>query len=128
MATHVNALAVMAKAPLASQVKTRLLPVLTAEDAADLSRSLLIDQLSHLQEIDATDFYLFFAPKEARSLMAELAPPCFSLLPQQANDLGARMAAVFTKLLQTGHKNIVLIGGGLPPGPLRLFPEADAFF
>jgi uncharacterized protein len=126
MATHVNALAVMAKAPVAGHVKTRLTPALTAQDAADLSRALLIDQLNQLQEIDATDFYLFFAPKEARSLMAELAPPCFSLLPQQADDLGARMAAVFTKLLQTGHKNIVLIGGDLPPVPLRYFAEAYA--
>jgi uncharacterized protein len=127
MATHVNALAVMAKAPLAGQVKTRLLPSLTAQDAADLSRSLLIDQLNQLQELDGADFYLFFAPNEARSLMAELAPPCFSLLPQQDKDLGARMAAVFTKLLQMGHKNIVLIGGDLPPVPLRYFAEAYAF-
>jgi uncharacterized protein len=127
MATHVNALAVMAKAPLAGQVKTRLLPELTAQDAADLSRSLLIDQLNHLRELHGVDFYLFFAPNEAGSLLAELAPPCFSLLPQREKGLGARMAAVFVKLSQTGHKNIVLIGGDLPPVPLRYFAEAYAF-
>jgi glycosyltransferase A (GT-A) superfamily protein (DUF2064 family) len=62
MATHANALAVMAKAPLAGQVKTRLLPAFTVQDAADLSRSLLVDQLTQLQELDAIDFYLFFEP------------------------------------------------------------------
>ncbi|HEY6368013.1 MAG TPA: TIGR04282 family arsenosugar biosynthesis glycosyltransferase [Candidatus Binatia bacterium] len=127
MAIHANALAVMAKAPLAGQVKTRLLPVLTAQEAAELSRSLLVDQLNQLQELDATDFYLAFASNEARSLMRELAPPCFCLLPQQGDDLGARMAAVFAKFFQMGYKNIVLIGGDLPPVPLRYFTEAYAF-
>jgi hypothetical protein len=59
--------------------------------------------------------------------MTELAPPCFCLLPQQGDDLGARMAAVFTKLCHMGHRNIVLIGGDLPPVPLRYFAEAYAF-
>jgi uncharacterized protein len=127
MAIHANALAVMAKAPLAGQVKTRLLPVLTAQEAAELSRSLLVDQLNQLQELDAIDFYLFFAPDEARLLMTELAPPGFCLLPQQGDDLGARMAAIFAKLFQMGYKNIVLIGGDLPPVPLRYFTEAYGF-
>jgi rSAM/selenodomain-associated transferase 1 len=117
----------MAKAPLAGQVKTRLLPALTTQEAANLSRSLLVDQLIQLQELDATDFYLVFAPDDARLLMTELAPPRFCLLSQQGDDLGARMAAVFAKLFQLGHKNIVLIGGDLPPVPLRYFAEAYAF-
>ena len=92
-----------------------------------MSRSLLVDQLNHLQEFDAADFYLAFAPDDARSLMENLAPPCFSLFPQQGDDLGARMAAVFKKLFDVGHKNIVLIGGDLPPVPLRYFAEAYDF-
>jgi uncharacterized protein len=127
MATHANALAVIAKAPEAGRVKTRLLPALTAQEAAELSRALLIDQLDQLQEIDATDFYLFFAPDQARLLLTELAPPCFCLLPQQGDGLGARMEAVFSRLSQMGHKNIVLIGGDLPPVPLRYFAEAYGF-
>jgi uncharacterized protein len=127
MATRVNALAVMAKAPLAGQVKTRLLPPLTAQEAAELSRALLVDQLDQLQELDATDFYLFFAPNEALLLMTELAPPCFCLLPQPEGDLGERMAGVFAELFHMGHKNVILIGSDLPPVPLRYFAEAYAF-
>jgi rSAM/selenodomain-associated transferase 1 len=127
MEIRANALAVMAKAPVAGQVKTRLLPLLSAEEAAELSRSLLVDQLKHLLEFDAADFYLAFAPDDARSLMENLAPPCFSLFPQQGAGLGARMAAVFNKLFDVGHKNIVLIGGDLPPVPLRYFAEAYNF-
>jgi rSAM/selenodomain-associated transferase 1 len=117
----------MAKAPLAGQVKTRLLSFFTAEEAAELSRSLLVDQLNHLQELNTTDFYLAFAPDDARLLMEKLAPPCFHLFPQQGDDLGGRMAAVFERLFQIGHKHIALIGGDLPPVPLGFFDQAYAF-
>jgi rSAM/selenodomain-associated transferase 1 len=127
MAIHANALAVIAKAPLPGQVKTRLQPSLTAEEAAALSRSLLVDQLNHLQELAATDFYLAFAPDEARFLMEELAPSTFHLFPQQGDNLGSRMAAVFERLFQMGHKSITLIGGDLPPVPLEFFDQAYAF-
>jgi uncharacterized protein len=127
MAMPVNALAVMAKAPVAGEVKTRLLPAVTAEEAAELSRALLVDQLKHLQEFDAADFYLAFAPDDARLLMENLAPPCFRLFPQEGADLGARMEAAFKRLFDIGHRNIVLIGGDLPPLPLRYFAEAYAF-
>lgn len=127
MEIRANALAVMAKAPVPGQVKTRLLPLLTAEEAAELSRSLLVDQLNHVKELNTADFYLAFAPDDARSLMENLAPPCFSLFPQQGAGLGGRMAAVFKKLFDLGYKNIVLIGGDLPPVPLRYFAEAYNF-
>jgi uncharacterized protein len=127
MAIRANALAVMAKAPLSGQVKTRLLSFFTAEEAAELSRSLLMDQLDHLQALDTADFYLAFAPDDAQLLMEKLAPPCFHLFPQQGDDLGARMGAVFERLFQMGHKNIVLIGGDLPPVPLHFFDQAYAF-
>jgi uncharacterized protein len=127
MEIRADALAVMAKAPVPGQVKTRLLPLLTAEEAAELSRSLLVDQLNQVKELNTADFYLAFAPDDARLLMEHLAPACFHLFPQQGDELGARMAAVFKKLFDLGYKNIVLIGADLPPVPLRFFFEAYAF-
>jgi len=127
MAIRANALAVMAKAPIAGQVKTRLMPLLTAGEAAELSRSLLVDQLNHVQELVVADLYLAFAPDDGRSLMQQLTPACFHLFPQQGDNLSSRMAAVFERLFQMGHKNIALIGGDLPPVPLRFFNQAYAF-
>ena len=127
MEIRADALVVMAKAPVPGQVKTRLLPSLTAEEAAALSRSLLVDQLNHVKELSAVDFYLAFAPDDAGLLMEQLAPACFHLFPQQGDELGARMAAAFEKLFDLGYKNIVLIGADLPPVPLCLFSEAYAF-
>jgi len=127
MAIRANALAVMAKAPLVGQVKTRLLPTFTAEEAMEFSRSLLVDQLNHLQKLNTADLYLAFALDDARFLMEQIAPARFHLFPQQGEDLGARMDAAFDRLFQIGHKNIALIGGDLPPVPLSFFCEAYAF-
>lgn len=127
MAIHANALAVMAKAPVAGQVKTRLRPALTDQQAAELSRSLLVDQLNQLQKLVNLDLYLAFAPDDAEPLMKELAPPCFRLFPQRGKDLGARMEAVFATVFATGHENVLLIGGDLPPVPVNFFEEAYGF-
>jgi rSAM/selenodomain-associated transferase 1 len=127
MAIRANALAVMAKAPVAGQVKTRLLPTFTDKEAAELYRSLLLDQLDHLRKLDTADFYLAFAPEHARRSMEQLAPPCFDLFPQQGEDLGARMQAVFARLFAAGHKHIVLIGGDVAPVPSIFFDEAYDF-
>ncbi len=48
MPIRANALVVMAKAPIPGAVKTRLVPFLSPEEAAELARALLVDQLRHL--------------------------------------------------------------------------------
>lgn len=119
-----NALVVMAKAPLAGQVKMRLVPVLGPEQAARLARALLVDQLNHVRQIDDADFYLAFAPEEARLPMQALAPPLFRLFPQEGADLGTRMQAAFEKLFRAGQRRVILIGGDLPPVPPVYFEQA----
>lgn len=127
MATRADALAVMAKAPLPGSVKSRLVPALSAEEAADLARALLLDQLGHLQSFAGADLYLAFAPAESESLMRQLAPRRYHCFPQAGHDLGQRMQAIFAKLFDRGYRRIVLIGGDLPAVPLRFFEEAYAF-
>jgi rSAM/selenodomain-associated transferase 1 len=122
-----NALVIMAKAPLAGQVKTRLLPALSPEQAARLARALLVDQLNHVRKMETADLYLAFAPAKARPLMEQLAPPLFNLFPQQGANLGARMQAVFEKLFRADYRNVVLIGGDLAAVPLRFFAQAYDF-
>lgn len=119
-----NALIVMGKAPVAGRVKTRLRGFLSAEDAAELSRCLLVDQLVHLCELAVADLYLAFAPDDAEAVMRQLAPADFRLFSQQAGDLGERMAAAFEGLFVAGYKNIALIGSDLAPLPLRILEEA----
>jgi hypothetical protein len=124
MSTHANALAVMAKAPVAGQVKTRLVPPLTQEQAAEFYRALLLDQLENLKGITFADLYLAYTPSEAAGWVQSLAPPNFHSFPQRGNDLGERMNAIFTELWDRGHRNVVLIGSDLPALPLSYLQTA----
>jgi len=119
-----NALVLMAKAPLAGAVKTRMLPALSAEEAAELSRRLLLDQLAHLASVTAAELYLAFTPDEAKTSMQALAPPAFRLIAQEGGDLGARMQHLFESLRVVGHRNIALIGSDVPPPAMSLFDDA----
>jgi hypothetical protein len=117
----------MAKAPLAGQVKTRLMPALSADEAAALARAMLLDQLTHLLAMVDADLYLAFTPAAERALFRALAPAGCNLFLQEGDDLGARMANVFATLRARGHRGMVLIGGDLPPVPAEIFAEAFAF-
>ena len=116
----------MAKAPVAGAVKTRLVPPLTHDQAAELFKALLADLLDHVQGLNGAERYLFFAPDHAGALMSDLAGGKFHLLPQCGDDLGARMQTVFDDLWARGHRRVVLIGGDLPVFPLNFLQQAFA--
>jgi uncharacterized protein len=124
MPTPANALAVMAKAPIAGEVKSRLVPPFTQEQAAELYRALLLDQLEHLSGLTVAELYLVYAPGSAAPLMKQLAPPNFRCLAQRGGDLGERMSAAFIDLWQLGHCRVVLIGSDLPALPLTIMETA----
>ncbi len=94
-------LAIMAKAPIAGTVKTRLLPYLSAEEAAELARSLLLDQLSHLCAIEAADLYVAFTPPHEEALMRRLAP-CFvpAFFPERGRSRRAHAEYFLSALCQ----------------------------
>ena len=119
-----NALAIMAKAPLAGLVKTRLVPPLTQEQAAQLCRALLLDQLENLKAPDSADRFLAYAPDDAEALMRQLGGDDFHYLAQSSGDLGARMNHVFSDLFRCGYRRIVLIGSDLPALPLAILHDA----
>jgi uncharacterized protein len=114
----------MAKAPIPGSVKTRLVPPLTEEQAAQFSRALLIDLLNSVKELGAVEFYLFYAPEGAKALMQELAGYNFHLLPQRGDDLGARMQGAFADLWSAGYRKVVLTGSDFPPFPLDYLVQA----
>src|SRR5262245_33710682 len=126
MPTRANALAIMAKAPLRGAVKTRLVPPLTPEQAADLCRALLSDQLDHLSNLAGAERYLAYEPADAEEMMRELGGDDYRYLAQRGGDLGARMNQVFGDLWQRGHRSIVLIGGDLPALPTDILDRAFA--
>ena len=114
----------MAKAPIAGTVKTRLVPFLTAGQAAELARALLLDQLEHLSALENAGLYLAFAPPEEEAFMRRLAPARFEIFAQSEGDLGARMQNIFTRLFARGYDAVVLIGADLAPVPFEYFAQA----
>jgi rSAM/selenodomain-associated transferase 1 len=116
----------MAKAPVTGQVKTRLVPPLSYEEAAELYACLLSDLLGSLRTFSLADLFLNYAPADAGSAFARLAPTEFACFPQKGKDLGERMYAAFCALLERGYRNVVLIGSDLPVFPWEFLERAFA--
>lgn len=114
MPTPANALAIMAKAPVAGAVKTRLVPPLTPVQAAEFYRALLLDQCDHLRKYPGAERYVFHTPADAGGIFRELGGGEYVYRPQYGNGLGARMQQVFSDLWRLGHRNIIVIGSDLP--------------
>ena len=122
-----NALVVLAKDPVAGQVKTRLLSRLSAVQAAAISAALLQDLLEHLNGLRDCSLFLAYSPAGAQPSMAQLAPPTYELFPQVDGDLGARMYGAFVELFRRGFGSVILIGGDLLPVPLDFFQRGFGY-
>ena len=116
----------MAKAPVPGAVKTRLVPALTHEQAAEFYGVLLADQLEQLKAIDGVARYLAYTPNDAAALMGKLGGDAYAYIAQRGDDLGQRMNQLCADLWHLGHRNVVLIGSDLPALPLAMLDEAFA--
>jgi rSAM/selenodomain-associated transferase 1 len=85
----VTTVVVMAKAPVAGRVKTRLCPPCTAEDAARVAEAALVDTLASVADA-ACDRRVIALDGEPGPWL----PPGFLVIPQVDGDLGDRLAAV----------------------------------
>ncbi|HEY7165780.1 MAG TPA: TIGR04282 family arsenosugar biosynthesis glycosyltransferase [Candidatus Binatia bacterium] len=126
MPTHGNALAIMTKAPVPGETKTRLAPPLSFEEAAELSEALIRDQLQHLRDFTRAELFLAYTPFEAADYFATLHPRDFSFV-QRGTDLGDRMRNAFEELFSRSFHRVVLIGGDLPAIPLKNIFDAFEF-
>lgn len=119
-----SAVAVMAKEPKAGQVKTRLVPPLTPQQAAELYRCLLLDKLVQVGHLTGIEPYLAYTPNEARPLMQSLAPEPFALIPQVGSDLGDRLHRLSAVLLERGHAGVTIIDSDTPTLPTAYLLDA----
>ena len=119
-----KALLIFAKRPLPGKVKTRLVPPLSPEAAADLYRCMLGDVLAMVAGFPDLSLYLFYEDIEgARDYFAGIAPGNMSL-PQEGKDLGERMAEAFRVVFAMGHGAAVIIGSDAPDLPPAYIKEA----
>jgi rSAM/selenodomain-associated transferase 1 len=115
-------LGIFAKQPLAGQVKTRLCPPLSLQQAAELYRTCLQETVSAMAEAPA-ERVLFFDGDEA--FFAKTFPG-LRLLPQSDGDLGRRLDRAFAQLFAEGYCAAALIGSDSPDLPMPLIAAAFA--
>ncbi len=105
---------VFARAPVAGQVKTRLIPALGDHGAAALHRRLTEQQLERLFADPVGPLELWVTPTTGHPFFAEQAQRWpLALYPQQGDDLGARMQHAAKQAL-TRADAVILIGTDCP--------------
>ena len=114
----------MAKVPIAGEVKTRLSPPLTPEQAAELARCFLEDRVEQLRGLPASDRLVAFTPPEREAELRALLPGDVRLLPQRGADLGARMSRLLSDLLAEGYAGAIALGTDTPTLPTAYLVEA----
>ena len=142
-----SALVVFAKAPIPGEVKTRLCPPLTPDEAATLHGTFVLDVLEQTRIAASTG-----AGRASTSSTSNLAPRTSSLpfdrylacspasdhvffkimeerqavqlMDQVGPDLGARMSHTFARLFDRGYKQVVIIGTDAPTLPQSIYQDA----
>lgn len=118
-----EALVLMAKAPLAGQVKTRLIGALSAEDAADLYAAFLSDTFAVMEEVaderETVRLVLCYTPAGEEEAFEKVEREGSLMLAQRGDSLGERLEHCFTALFEHGFDSVVIIGGDSPTLPVE---------
>lgn len=106
---------IFAKAPVVGTVKTRLIPALGAEGAADIYSELLTSTIQWLAANQIAPLVCWCTPDTEHELFQHFSRHyCVSLKTQIGADLGQRMQfAAVNELKESGP--VLLIGGDCPP-------------
>jgi rSAM/selenodomain-associated transferase 1 len=125
-----GALVIFAKAPVPGQVKTRLCPPLTSDEAATLHGSFVIDTLERTRTAVMTfrlplDRYMACAPSSTLTFFKIMEERhAVRLLDQVGEDLGDRMHHVCETLFDRGYGRVLIVGTDVPSLPLGYYRQA----
>jgi hypothetical protein len=125
----VCALAVMAKAPRAGKVKTRLQPPLTAEEAAALNVCFLRDTALNLAGVASEGRaagLICYTPVGDEAAFDGLLPEGFALIAQRGDGFGERLLAAAEDILSCGFGAVCLIDSDSPTLPTEALRTAVA--
>lgn len=118
---------IFAKAPLPGLAKTRLIPALGAQGAADLARRLLLRAVQEAQSANLGPVELCVTPAVTEPVWRTLPlPAALRWTEQGEGDLGARMARAAQRVLDCGEA-VLLTGTDCPElGAAQLQQAASA--
>jgi rSAM/selenodomain-associated transferase 1 len=121
------ALAVMTKAPRAGKVKTRLMPPLTPEEAAELNICFLRDTAEAIARVASEGFsrgIAVYTPVGSEGAYTGILPDEFELVAQRGDAFGERLTFATEDLFSLGFDSVCLIDSDSPTLPGRAFSEA----
>ncbi len=122
-----HALAIMAKAPRAGKVKTRLSPPLTLAQTAALNICFLKDTAENIASVhhDAVGL-VCYTPLGDEQAFEGLLPADFALIPQRGDTFGERLLAAAEDILACGFASVSLIDSDSPTVPQAAFAQGVA--
>jgi uncharacterized protein len=123
------AIAIICKAPRPGASKTRLVPLLGTEGAAELASSFLRDIVSVIEAIpEAVDWkgWAVYAPQDAEAEVKRLLPPRFGLLCRRDASLGIVLLGATEHFLGERYDCVVLVNADSPTMPVLLLTAALA--
>lgn len=146
-ATGLCALAVMTKAPQAGRVKTRLVPPLTPQEAAELNKCFLRDTAAAISTACSDGLrppnaggerlnpgahkaplkscgIAVYTPVGAEAAYTDVLPANFILLPQRGDEFGERLYLAVEDLFNCGFGSVCLIDSDSPTVPAENFAQA----
>ena len=117
----------MAKAPREGEVKTRLVPPLTAAEAMALSIAFIRDTAENIlaaAEIAAIDGFVAYSPPGSAASFAGVVPEAIRLLPPRRIGLAASLCDAASDLLAAGYGAACLVDADSPTLPTPVLVEA----
>jgi rSAM/selenodomain-associated transferase 1 len=117
----------MAKAPRIGEVKTRLVPPLALEEAAQLGAAFIRDIAGNIlaaAETTAIHGYVAYSPPDSEAAFADLLPEAIRLLPPRGFGLAASLLHAAEDLLATGYGAACLVNADSPTLPTSYLIEA----
>ena len=125
-ASRLCALAVMTKAPRAGHVKTRLVPPLTHDEAAELNRCFLRDSAAAISLVAGkiARGIAVYTPVGAEADYIDILPRDFELLRQRGSGFDERLTNAAQDLLHIGFASVCLIDSDSPTVPMEVYALA----
>lgn len=108
-----DALIIFTRVPIAGQTKTRLMPVFTGEECADLHTCFLQDIFEKAKQVEA-DLFVFYTPVDQEEKLKNILSEGAAYFPQHGIDLGEKMRNAIQFTLRQGYEKSVLIGSDCP--------------
>jgi hypothetical protein len=116
----------MAKASIPGRTKTRLVPSLTFEEAAQCNTAFLRDAAENILAASAWASiagYMAFGPPQSRTFFHEHMPPEIALVDAWDPNFGECLFAAIAQLLERGHHSAVVLNSDSPTLPTSLLVE-----